>query len=502
MLKKSELMEKGVPLDRCRNLNGEPAFGKVETTKQINLGESKNHALTPIPQSLPAEMGPAQIYQPEKIDEQQFLKKEPETVITASKIYRELLSLYKIKVFEDEIYIFAPREGRYIKVSNLDLDRLINRHFGRAIEKNESLWCYYNAKEFIIRDYQLVVTKENFLPPEYWAFRNGLCNIYTEELIPNEGQFFLRNVLQCEYDPHAKCPTFERYIASVSGGDEAIANLLCEVWGYLLSRDTNGKVFFDFYGKKDTGKSLQANILAEIIGEDAISNLAAAEFSGRFDVAELNGKHINICMDLPDRPLSPDAVGKIKSITGNDVVRSDVKYKDAIKFKPTARLLFGSNAQIRTEIFDPAFNERLIMVPFLYPVPKEKQDFYLKEKLLQEKAGICNKVMEAYKRLKEKSYRFTTVSVPEQISPQIDYETVIRCFAMEQCEFTDNENDKLSSSSLFHAFETFCAGKFIPPIDQIEFSKTFRILFVEKVEKKKIKENGESVQGFTKIKLK
>ena len=54
---------------------------------------------------------------------------------------------------------------------------------------------------------------------------------------------------------------------------------------------------------------------------------------------------------------------------------------------------------IRTEIFDSAFNDRHVIIPFNCPVPKDKQDFQLEEKLLLEAPGICRKAIEYYNAL-------------------------------------------------------------------------------------------------------
>ena len=78
--------------------------------------------------------------------------------------------------------------------------------------------------------------------------------------------------------------------------------------------------FFLPYCKKDTGKSLLAKVLTRIIGEKAVSYLSASNLSGRFDVSNLNGKHLNVCMDLPNKKLSLETIAKIKMITGGDTI--------------------------------------------------------------------------------------------------------------------------------------------------------------------------------------
>ncbi|MDR1769411.1 MAG: DUF5906 domain-containing protein [Hungatella sp.] len=449
----------------------------------------------------------ANIYTPVPLDNSEFIntetkEKDERNSQLPVKIYKEIGRLEKIRSYKNDIYIFNKPKGIFQKLSSQELHYLINEYYGDIIEKQGNTSSYYMAEDFLRKQSSLVVNDADLLPLEYWGFRNGFYNIYNGSCIRNDGSYFVRHVLQCNFQAEAFCPNFDNYIYSIAAGDNRLITRLWEVIGYLLSNDTNGKVFIVFVGRKDTGKSLLANIISRIVGENDISYLSANDFSGRFDVSELNRKHLNICMDLPDRALSPDAVGKIKSITGNDVIRSDVKHKESISFKPTARLLFGSNALIRTELPDPAFYDRLIVIPFLYPVPKDKQDHRLEEKLVAEASGICLKAMEYYKKLKNRGYVFTEISLPEGLDASINYNTVIRKFADGLCELTQNADDKVSSDALYTAFKNYCNSKNIAPLNQAEFSKRFKEIFDDKVEKKKIKLNGSSLNGFTGVKLK
>lgn len=468
------------------------------------------HSVTDEPPVIPFQkptLSKADIYIPAQKNNSEFVILEKERSNEKDNqlpvmIYKEIKSMRKIRAYERDLYIFNESKGVYEKLSSNSLHYLINLHFGTVIDKQGTTASYYTAEDFLKKDASLVVTESEILPLEYWGFRNCFYNIYTGSCIRNDGTYFIRDVFQCNLSLEASCRTFDKYLYAIAAGDEKLITLLWEVIGYLLSNDTNGKAFFAFIGAKDTGKSLLANLISRIVSEDAISHLSANDFSGRFDVSELNGKHLNICMDLPDRALSPDAVGKIKSITGNDMIRSDIKHKDSISFKPTARLLFGANAQIRTEQPDSAFYDRLILVPFLYPIPKDRQDHNLEKKLVAEASGICLKAAQYYKQLRERSYIFTKVSIPEEINTTINYNAVIQKFAQESCDFTKNPDDKISSDTLYMQFENFCGLRNLSPSSQAEFSKRFSRTFADNVEKKKIKFDGIALNGFTGIRLK
>lgn len=88
--------------------------------------------------------------------------------------------------------------------------------------------------------------------------------------------------MQCNYNELAICPDFDDFIDSISGGDASLYTLIWEAIGYLLSNDTNAKVFFLFYGVKDSGKSLLGRTIEDLIGKQWVSNYKPFRFKQAF----------------------------------------------------------------------------------------------------------------------------------------------------------------------------------------------------------------------------
>ena len=461
----------------------------------------------PALKTLPSEpLSPPQIHSVAPEDRKRFIKSESngkrqKETLTSVKVLSFLMTNYKIRIYNDDVYIFNTQSGVYECYTDRTLDYLINEHFGEDIKAQNNVYLYQETRDYLIRESKLVVKGDQTLPLNFWPFQNGFLNIHTGELIPNDGDYFVLNVLHCDYCPDAQCPVFDQFIYSIAGGDSGLIKLLWQTIGYLLSADTNGKVFFSFIGKKDTGKSLLARVLTQIIGEEAVSHLSASDLSGKFDVSNLHKKHLNVCMDLPNKALSEQTIAKIKMLTGGDTVYADVKYKQPIAFAATARLLFGCNSMISTESPDYAFNERHIIIPFNCPIPKEKQDFQLEEKLLLEASGICRKAIGYYKELVKNSYQFVQVEYSFDSREEFNYPEIIKAFAERYCDFTGNVNDKVSSSQLHSLFEDFCCSLSIPPLDTNTFSRQFREIFSDDVGKTRARIGSENVQAFTKLRL-
>lgn len=449
------------------------------------------------------QLQPPRIYIPTTEKKEDFFKKTEEEKELAVTIENYLCAQFEFRIQGEQLYLFDPRAGYYKKITDSQIDHIVNAIFGERIKNDGKSFVYREVREFLKRESKLLVKDSQVLSTKIWVFQNMLVNAFTEETFPNDGGFFVRSALQSDYEKYATCPDFDLYLNSIAGGDPQLVQLLWEVVAYLLSRETKAKKIFFLVGKKDSGKSLFANILTGIVGEDAVSFLSANDFGKQFGLSELAGKHLNVCMDLPDVPISLESVGKIKAITGGDMIRSDVKFKNSVRFRVTARLLFGANAMVRTAYPDQAFAERCIFVPFRYGVPREKQDYQLCEKLLKERAGICRKAMMVYADLAERGFNFTTVAMDEDLMVKvIDWEKVIDTFLEQRCELTKKETDRISSEMLFNAFSTFCCEKGLSGLSREAFSRLLRKKTEGKVEKKKIRIGNETVNGFVGLRFK
>lgn len=197
-------------------------------------------------------LAPAQISMPAPIKKEifQVTEKETEAKITGVQISRYLRHHYQIRIFQEKIYIFNEDRSIYEYFTQPALHRVIYHKFGKTIEDQNNVRAYYEAVEYLLKDDEIVIAENFLLPRQFWGFQNGLLDTEQGQLYKNTGQFFVRHVLQCKYLPHTLCPNFEKFLLSISAGDPLLTSLLWETIGYLLSCDTNGKVFLHLSGRK------------------------------------------------------------------------------------------------------------------------------------------------------------------------------------------------------------------------------------------------------------
>lgn len=461
-------------------------------------GHSIQQNALPIPM-LPVDGGGqnVQIYQAAPIKNDNLLIPKDEK--GAREVAEMLAGTGFVYTYADEFYILTNYPRRFKKLEGKDVQRMIGSFVkGKGIDI--SPLQYDEVKKCLLYDSQIQVVKEPGLSGYIWPFADGLVDIRDGRKIENRRQYFYCVAFSCDYIPTAACPVFDQFLYGISGGDSGIIDLLWKMIGYILSDDMSGKVFFVFRGPKDTGKSLLANVICSLLEDEAVASMGIAEIGKRFTMAELVDKKLTVCMDLTDEPLDPATVGAVKTITGGDLVRAEGKYQAGRSVHIKSKLLFGTNHEVRLKKADLAFNERLVEIPFLYPVPKEKQNRDLLNLLKRELPGIAVKASKAYLSLVANNYN---IALPAIMIPQgmaFDDEKIIVEFASEKCDFSDKKA-RVFTKDLFHAYEDFCHERKLQAVEMKKFSEIFNSQNTE-VEKKKININGQILQGYVGVRLK
>lgn len=428
--------------------------------------------------------------------------KQVETKRTAHDIAEYIKSLVAIKSLDGNLYVFNRFLSVYEHYDNNRMSILIDCLAKEEIVKIGNSGAYREVINYLKYDHTIAIKEEKALPNNVWAYNNCFVDIYIGKTAPNDGRYFITSTLQCNFNSNAFCPIFDEFIFSVAGGEPNLIELIWEIIGYTLSSDMNAKSFFTFIGPKDTGKSLLINVIQSFFLPDCVSGLGIADFGVKFALEELTDKRLNICADLTDENIPPRAVGTIKILTGGDLARTERKFKSAKKFYCTAKLIFSANYSIRLEKPDEAFTERQVRVPFLYPVPKERQDKRLLSRLRNELSGIAVKAMEAYKRLVINNYVF-----PEVLKGQLpegmiyDEEKIMVDFVESFCDFSD-VSAKIFTQDIYDAYQTFCMRQKVQAIADIGgFSASFNRIVKERAERKKVNIKGKILQGYVGIKL-
>ena len=120
---------------------------------------------------------------------------------------------------------------------------------------------------------------------------------------------------------------------------------------YPASALFNGKHCYKSHmlvGRGANGKSTYLRFLTSFFGDQNISSLSLHEMCNeKFKRAELVGRIMNICGDLPKKPVKNS--DEYKKITGRDPVTVDRKYGQPFQFVNSAVMIFAANELPKVE---------------------------------------------------------------------------------------------------------------------------------------------------------
>lgn len=298
--------------------------------------------------------------------------------------------------------------------------------------------------------------------------RNGLLDIRDMSFKEHTPSYLSTVQLNVEYNPHANCPQFEKFLNEVL--DCRLIPLVQEILGYLLTTNTSAQKSFVLLGPARTGKSTLLWVVEYLLlGKKNVSNIPWQEIGDKFKTAELLGKLANVFSDLPSKSI--DDTGIFKVVTGEDYLMAEKKNKNPFKFRPFARLVFSCNELPKNYVDrTEGFYRRLIIVPFNRQIDKNKIDKALKYKFQREKEGIFNWALEGLKRLYENNFEFSENELTDGVKKEYKRENNnVISFVEECCEI-----DSLFSCSrieIYEAYKEFCVEAGLKALSQIKFNK-------------------------------
>lgn len=343
------------------------------------------------------------------------------------------------------------------------------------------------------------------LPPHILAFRN--CFVYAREdtkriLIKDftfkpgdtdalDGLHFYPNQVPWDYDPEAKCPEWERWLSEVVMAEDI--PFIQEWMGYQFYRDVPEAAFLILTGSGQNGKSIFLEILAEILGDQNITNITLADLSyDTFAPAELRDKLANISDDIGNEAIKN--AGLLKEVSSGSRITAQRKFGHPFNFKPYAKITYSCNEppEIRDESDALKFRLKVVEFPYTFaksPMPGQKQAKDRKElieSLKKEIPGIIvwgiqglirflgNGSKFSYSRSTEEAWKF----YQRQSKPVVSF--------LEECiDFTGCEEDWIEKEELFQAFRSWLKDKRIKR--EISRDKFFKDLKNEGIEARRSK---------------
>lgn len=223
------------------------------------------------------------------------------------------------------------------------------------------------------------------------AVGNGLLHVPTRRLIPHTPSFF--NFVSCPFDFDPDAPVPERWLTFLRelwpNDPEAIATLQ-EFFGYVLSGRTDIHKILLLIGPTRAGKGVIARVLRDLVGRGNVAGPTLNSLGQNFGLQPLLGKSLALISDA--RLGGRDAnvvIERLLSISGEDTLTVDVKFKEPWTGKLSTRFLIISNELPRFGDASGAIANRMVILT-LGTSWLGRENTRLTDELLTEMAAILN----------------------------------------------------------------------------------------------------------------
>lgn len=231
------------------------------------------------------------------------------------------------------------------------------------------------------------------LPSPLLNFKNLSIDLTERKIIQSPGHHHMQTLqMGCNLYEDALCPTWDKFVHDIMGGDPVHVEFLRRAIGYSLTSDTDEQCLFFLYGTGRNGKSTFIETLMALFGQYA-TKIKSSILMGRQsdsgaeqEKARLIGKRLVVSSELDEGQKFSETL--IKDLTGNDLLTARELYGRTFTFKPFFKLWIYGNHKPTIRGTDDGIWRRFKVVPFDQTFSGEQCDPHLQQKLLKELPGI------------------------------------------------------------------------------------------------------------------
>ncbi len=283
---------------------------------------------------------------------------------------------------------------------------------------------------------------------------------------------FQTHQLNFEYNPNVTNQLWLNFLEQVLP-DENTRKTLQQALGSLLVRGVKLEKAIFLYGTGSNGKSVIFEVLNGIIGEDNISNYSINALTDEkgYHRAKIQNKLINYGTDIDLSNIDP---GVFKTLASGEPIEARLPYKEPFILRNYARMIFNLNKIDNAKVEDTnGFFRRILMIPFEVTIKPNEQDKDLHKKILQNKAGVLNWILEGAKEVitNQKIYESEESSLFVQAFKK-ESNSVARFINKMEIKIKPSAN--MPHSIVYNHYSLFCKKHNIKAMSKILFSKEMK----------------------------
>ena len=315
------------------------------------------------------------------------------------------------------------------------------------------------------------------LAEEIIACSNGLLHVPTRRLLAHSKRFFTLNAVKFNYMPNAGIPQkWLGFLRSLWPDDVESIETLQEIFGLLLTSDTQYQKIFLIVGPRRAGKGTIARVLTALVGQDNITAPALPSLGMQFGLEPMIGKSVALIADarLGGRADAALIAENLLRISGEDAVTVHRKYKSAWTARLPVRFVLLSNELPALADHSAALPGRFILLRLTRSFFGE-EDLGLEQGLRAELPGIFLWALDGLERLRHRGYFRQPTSALQMVRELENLASPVKAFVAECCVFEPGSH--IACSGLFASWEAWCKEQRLHAGRLQTFGRDFRAAF-------------------------
>jgi putative DNA primase/helicase len=287
---------------------------------------------------------------------------------------------------------------------------------------------------------------------------NGLLEVSSRRLLAHSPLYFNQTAVPFDYNFGAPAPRqWLDFLERLWPSDPTAIDALAEWYGYVVSGRTDLHKILLTVGPTRGGKGVIARVLTELIGKRNVCGPTLSSLGNDFGLQPLIGKPLAVISDARFVGRQGNVVvERLLSISGEDSLTVDRKYRDAWTGKLPCRLHIISNELPRLGDASTAVVGRIVLL-LLTQSWLGREDHELEQRLRGELASILNWALDGLERLTvANGNRFTRVAAAEEaIVSMRDLASPVQAFVREKC-VVDDADREIEVDALYGAYKLWC----------------------------------------------
>lgn len=310
--------------------------------------------------------------------------------------------------------------------------------------------------------------------PRYIRFLNGVLDLLTLELEPEETAGVCLNMIPHRWNPDAQSKLVDETFSKIAQEDEAVLANLWEMFGLSMYRGMEVSQLILLQGSGANGKSTLLDMLRCLLGENNCFSLSIHQLGKRFQLVPAMGKLAIIGDDISSDRVSSDSCAVMKKLVTGETVNDEYKGGASFQFRFYGTLIYSCNETPQFADGSFGFERRMFPIPLSARfTPADKGfDPCLKQKLCKE-GNIEYAILKAVHALRDCLRRRSMT--PNRLSESSKASMVrindpVRAF-ISDVKAEGFEFEGKTNHTVYARFEDWCANNGEETINMSAFSR-------------------------------